>query len=210
MLTQQSHPKLWLLFQYFFGANKDKKRIVFSYLENNQKILEIGCSLGVVAKEFIRQPSVQYLGIDIDQNAINYCSLNLASAHMRFENISLRDLIANGEKFDYVIFANILHHVDDVLAIELIGDSKEVLQNGGKILFMEPDTLHGDESFLMKQLYKLERGEYRRSLGNLISMISDANLEIIEAKSCFNSIGMLPMLKCGRIIEILARNPVNL
>jgi len=209
MLTQQSHPKLWLLFQYFFGGNKDKKRIVFSYLGNKRKILEIGCSLGVVAKEFIEQPSVQYLGIDIDQNAINYCSMNLSRSHMRFENISLRDLVAKGEKFDYVIFANILHHVDDVLAIELMGDSKELLQNGGRILFMEPDTLHGDENFLMRQLYKLERGEYRRPLKNLTGMISDAKLEIIEAKSSYNSIGILPMLNCGRIIEILAKNPDN-
>jgi 2-polyprenyl-3-methyl-5-hydroxy-6-metoxy-1,4-benzoquinol methylase len=202
-LTQQSHPKLWLLFQKFFGATHDKQRLAMSFLANHLTVLEIGCSLGVVSAAFSKKHGIEYLGIDIDEQAIAYAKKRFsANLHMNFSAKSLESLVNSGQQFDYVLFANILHHVDDKMALQLLTQAARAVAEGGVIVLMEPDILHAEDGLLIKTLYALERGEYRRSLSHLISLAREAGINLSEAATHDISIGLLPGIVCGHMLVL--------
>lgn len=199
-LSQQSHPRLWLLFQHFFGATRDKRLIAISNLSKHHSVLEIGCSLGVVSSAFTKIKNISYLGVDIDDQAIQFAKKKFSSfTHMEFANISLEELALTERKFDYVLFANILHHVDDGDAYELLKQAVRVLNQGGTMVIMEPDILGKEDSFLVKMLYRLERGLYRRPLDKLLSLVSKAGIAVGTVNTKNVSIGLLPGIVCGRM-----------
>lgn len=201
--TQQSHPKLWLIFHAMFGAPRDKKRIALSYLLGRKSILEIGCSLGVVADAFREHASVRYLGIDIDEQAIRHAqSRFVAFPHMKFEARSLESVSAEGLRFDYVLFGNILHHVNDDLAKLLLQQAINTVSKDGLIVIMEPDIQHPEDGPLLRFLYELERGEYRRPLGELVKLAEGAGIRLVRAERQTISIGLLPGIVGGRMLVL--------
>ena len=202
-LTQQSHPRLWLAFQALFGATRDKRRIATAHLGNHRSVLEIGCSLGLVSQAFSRLPDIRYLGIDIDAQAIAHAQARFAGfPHMAFAAQSLDSLVEQGRTFDYVLFANILHHVDDALAHSLLSAAAKTVADAGVIVLMEPDILHAGDGPLIRALYRLERGEYRRPLPSLIALAEGAGIRIREARTRDIAIGLLPGVACGHMLVI--------
>ena len=63
-------------------------------------------------------------GVDIDQSAIAIAQRRFATqGNFRFEAVPVEELAKRGERFDYVVIAGMLHHVDDQTAIEIIRSS---------------------------------------------------------------------------------------
>lgn len=202
-LTQQSYPRLWLVFQALFGATRDKQRIALSFLSGRKQVLEIGCSLGVVSAVFREKASICYLGIDIDEQAIRYAQKRFeAYPHMQFATQSLEALVKSGRRFDYVLFANILHHVDDELATVLLRYAFKAMSGAGVIVLMEPDVLHPDDGLLVRALYQLERGQFRRPLKDLIALAEGVGIRITEAGVQDISIGLLPGIIGGHMLVL--------
>lgn len=202
-LNQQSHPQLWLAFQVLFGATRDKQRIALSFLSGRKRILEIGCSLGVVSAAFRQHTSAQYLGIDIDEQAIRHAQSRFASyTHMKFATQSLATLVAEGMRFDYVLFANILHHVDDESAQDLLRQAVSTVAENGVIVLMEPDVLQPQDGLLIRGLYRLERGQYRRPLDALATLAEEAGIRLAEVGRHDISIGLLPGVVGGRLLVL--------
>jgi len=202
-LTQQSHPRLWLAFQATFGATRDKRDIALSFLQDRERVLEIGCSLGVVAEAFRDRTSVRYLGIDIDEQAIRQVRERFESSpHMEFLAQSLQDLVRQGRRFDYVLFANILHHVDDEMASNLLRQAAAAVDTNGIIVLMEPDVLHARDGWLVRFLYRLERGQYRRPIQELVRLATDAGIRLARAETRDISIGLLPGFVGGHMLVL--------
>ena len=123
-LPQERFPKLWSLFQTIFGATREKKRLALKYLGDHKNVIEIGCSVGVPGRAFAEVPGLMYLGIDIDPQAIEHAKARFArEKNLSFSTETIRELGDKGRTFDYVLFANILHHVDDPTAVNLISRS---------------------------------------------------------------------------------------
>lgn len=202
-LTQQSHPRLWLAFQAVFGATRDKRAIALSFLQGRKSVLEIGCSLGVVAEAFRRKDSVRYLGIDIDEQAIEQARERFKSyTHMEFLAQSLDQLVQQGRRFDYVLFANILHHVDDDLAGVLLKQAASAVGTNGVIVLMEPDVLHPQDGWLVRLLYRLERGQYRRPVEDLAKLAKEAGIHLAQSDTRDISIGLLPGIVGGHMLVL--------
>jgi 2-polyprenyl-3-methyl-5-hydroxy-6-metoxy-1,4-benzoquinol methylase len=200
-LSQQNYPRLWLLFQYVFGAVRDKRRMATMHLNDHISVLEIGCSLGIVSAAFAPLSHTDFLGIDIDEQAIAIARRRFARyKHMKFSTSSLEDLASRQETFDYVIFANILHHVDDQLAVSLLRTASQVLKQGGTMFTMEPDLADERDSLYMKFLYKLEKGQYRRNQKHLLELIREAGVHVQSATFENISIGLLPGVVAGRML----------
>jgi len=200
-LTQERFPKLWLLFQSIFGATREKKRLALKYLGDHRNVIEIGCSLGVLGRAFAGVPNLRYLGIDIDRQAIEHAKLRFADhENLSFSTQTMRELSDQGRTFDYVLFANILHHVDDATAIDLIRDAARLVAPGGTMVIIEPDILRPDDSLLVCSLYKLERGRFRRPPDGYERLIQYAGLRPTEFSSEDVSIDTLPGLTCGHLL----------
>lgn len=202
-LSQSNFPRLWLLFQYLVGGTADKRRLAAMYYTEQKKVLEIGCSVGNVSEIFSKFKQAEFTGIDIDDNALNYARKRLGSLpNFKFRNIALSDLAKTGEKFDYILFANILHHVDDKTALALLNDARLLLSSGATLIVMEPEKIRDDYNLIFKLFYKLEKGEFRRHKNELTNLIIAAGLSIKTCSDILVSPDSLPFLKVGRITLI--------
>lgn len=201
LLTQENFPRLWLLFQRIFGGTRAKRRLGLAHLGAHKTVLEIGCSVGLVSEVFAKQKGISFLGIDIDAGAIDFAKRRLAHlSQLEFECIGLEELAEAGRRFDYVLFANILHHTDDDVSVALLRDAARLVAPGGSMVLMEPDILREGDSFLIRQLYKLEKGQYRRSPEGYRALIDAAGLECLSMRSEDVSIDTLPGITCGHLL----------
>lgn len=200
-LTQERFPKLWLLFQALFGATREKKRLALKHLGGHKSVIEVGCSLGVLAPAFAAVPGVRYLGVDIDPQAIEHAKARFAGEKdLSFSTQTMRELGDQGRTFDYVLFANILHHVDDPTAVDLLRDASRLVAPGGTMVVIEPDVLRPDDSLLVRSLYKLERGLFRRPPAGYERLMHEAGVRPTEFSSEDVSIDTLPGLTCGHLL----------
>lgn len=172
LLSQNRFPALWRLFQYWIGGTVDKRRLCLQYYGGQGRVLEVGCSLGNIAKAFTRFHDVDYTGIDIDPVVIDYARRDFNRwKNFRFLSTDLREFAASAKPFDYILFAGILHHVDDQLAHELLQAASSLLAGTGKLVIVDPLLVRKEDSWLLHQYVKLEQGEYLRSGGNMLGLL---------------------------------------
>lgn len=99
------------------GWGRIVNRMVQQKKSASTSILDVGCGGGDVAA-FVAEKinrkgiSVSVTAIDTDVRAIRFCAENRPSA-IRFENLSLSEMLKNGESFDYLISNHVLHHIPD-------------------------------------------------------------------------------------------------
>jgi cyclopropane fatty-acyl-phospholipid synthase-like methyltransferase len=178
ILTQTNFPRLWLLFQRWIGGTKDKQAIALSGYAGQINILEIGCSVGNVADAFRSLPGISYTGIDIDGNAIAVARQRFAGTAFRFLEESVEEHARTGQRYDYILVAGMLHHVDDATAMNILRQTQALIQSGGNILIYDPVTLTSSDPRYMHWFYKLEQGKFMRSHADTEVLIRNAGLHI--------------------------------
>jgi SAM-dependent methyltransferase len=154
-----------------------------------------------LAPAFSDVPGLQYLGIDIDPQAIEHAKARFSyRANVTFSTQTMRELGEQGQSFDYVLFANILHHVDDATAVALIRDAAKLVGPGGEMVVIEPDILRPDDSLFVRSVYRLERGQYRRPPAGYERLMHEAGAQPTEFSSEDVSMDILPGLTCGHLL----------
>jgi len=133
-------------------ANKTDKGI---------KILDIGCSTGVLIEGLNKLTSAEIFGIDVSDNAINACR----------EGGLINTRVMNGEKldfenstFDVVIASDSLEHIkDDQKALK---EWYRVLKNQGKLIIFVPAfmALWSEHDNLSNHFRRYHRNELRLML----------------------------------------------
>ena len=103
------------------------------------KILEIGCGLGVTAHQIARKTGADVLGTDlcapfIEQARAKFQAPNLSYDVLNFNNVSSWE----GRSFDGAVGNGILHHLYYHLDEALL-NIKSLLNPGGRIVFLEPN-----------------------------------------------------------------------
>jgi tRNA (mo5U34)-methyltransferase len=108
-----------------------------------QKVLDIGCNAGFYSFALARR-GASVLGIDHDPHYLHQAGwaaerLGLQDA-VRFENRTVYDLAAVGERFDLIVFMGVLYHLRyPLLALDLVADHLDGL------LVLQTLTLPGEE-----------------------------------------------------------------
>lgn len=200
-----------MLFQRLFGGTEDKKRLATMYYDGQKKVLEIGCSVGNVSEVFTQYEHVRFTGIDIDSNALKHAKKRLARwTNFEFKNVSLSDLAKSGEKFDYVLFANILHHVDDKTALDLLKEARLLLSEDSTLIVMEPEKIKDGYNLIYRFFYMLEKGEFRRHKNDLQGLITKAGLNVKKTSDVVVHPDSLPSLKVGVISMFITKNNCRL
>jgi len=182
ILTQSNFPRLWLLFQQLIGGTKDKQSLALSAWNGQRQILEIGCSVGNIADAFRFLPGISYTGIDIDSNVINVARQRFVGTEFRFLNESVQDHARGKLRYDYILVAAMLHHVDDMMAIDILRATQSLSSSGGTVLIYDPDTLTPSDPALVRWYYKLERGKFRRPHTESEALIRSAGLHIRDKR----------------------------
>lgn len=153
----------------------------------SKKILEIGCGTGYVAYRIAQQTNMQVTGSDLCKPFIEEATEKYRLPNLFFEVLDFNEAAANvHNRFDYIIGNGILHHLyynlDAVFAT-----FKLILNEGGKIIFMEPNIYNPYVAaiFKNKKLRKwanLEPDEMAFSKSFILQKLQDAAFKNINVK----------------------------
>ena len=183
-LNQSRFPRLWLLFQRLIGGSKDKQALALSALSmiggQKKHILEIGCSVGNIADAFRSLPHIRYTGIDIDQSVIEVAQSRFAGTEFQFLHESMEEHILKKMRYDYILVAGMLHHVDDKTALEILKQTMPLSKPETIILVYDPATLDKTDPFYMHWFYKLEQGQFMRDEKSTEKLITAAGMTICK------------------------------
>ncbi len=114
---------------------KEKFTQVSKFIQENSKILDIGCNNGKI-KDFLKNPF--YYGIDIDEELIS--ELVKKGIKAKQADLNKNELPFKNEKFDFILLLDVLEHI--VNPQKLLLDSKKRLKKDGKIIVSLPNDYH--------------------------------------------------------------------
>lgn len=122
------------------------------------QVLEIGCDCGANLLEVKKHyPNARLYGVELNAAAAGIAG---GLADVRRANIEDRDLDFNGEKFDYIMFGDVLEHLRDPAGT--IRYCRTLLNSGGRIIACIPNLMHYS---VMKELL---RGNFTYSDNGLL------------------------------------------
>lgn len=193
LLSQSRFPKLWLLMQRVIGGNASKQALATEYYRNQSRVLEIGCSVGNISEAFLKYPEITFTGIDIDEKALAVAQQRFQDAgNFKFSLRSLQELSRAGERFDYVLFAGMLHHVDDETAELLLRDALSCTAVDGTIVIYEPEAVRDQDGYFFRLFYALfEQGAYLRSRDALEQLVTRAGVKLARIEDRMVSPGIV-------------------
>jgi 2-polyprenyl-3-methyl-5-hydroxy-6-metoxy-1,4-benzoquinol methylase len=192
---------LWRLFQYCVGGTVDKRRLSMMKYRGQKRVLEVGCSVGNISRAFQTVPEIEYTGIDIDPVVIDYARKAFSSLPgFRFLCMDLCDFAASSdERFDYLLFAGVLHHVDDETCLRMLRAVWPLMADDGTLVIVDPVMPTSEDSWFMHWFLKLEQGEHVRrdaDVRGLVRSVVGFQLEEVE----IHYVGATPVSvpKCAR------------
>ena len=178
---QQAYEQTYHRFEsghwWFLGRRHILRALVAQEgVDRQSRILEIGCSAGLLMKELQADGFGQVKGIDISPDAIALCrSAGLDAFLMDAQKVELP-----GETFDIIIASDVLEHLAD--EDEAVQYWKRLLKPGGLLVIFVPAFMllwgHHDEAnkhhrryrrqqlvkLLVSSGFKIERSSYWNSL----------------------------------------------
>lgn len=192
-LTQSRFPRLWLLMQNMIGGNACKQALATEHYRGQKRVLEIGCSVGNISDAFCVFPDVDFMGIDIDPHAIDLAKQRFRNRpNFSFSLNSLKELSQQGKNFDYVLFAGMLHHVNDHDGLRLLRDAVKCTASGGQLVIYEPEALKSSDNWFLRFFYAhFEQGVFLRSREDLLRLVEQAGITLQSVEDRMVSPGIV-------------------
>jgi len=173
-----NNPIIYEFTQNFLSSN-GHKRIWDLYCSpndwlKNTKVLDIGCGTGLLLK-YVRE-EFEYIGYDIDQTYINFASKRFKGRPLTdfrckyFDAVEAQSLVDT--QIDLIYAFGLLHHCSDTEAKHLFEICYSVLNNGGKIITVDPCKLE-NQYFLARYLINRDRGQNIRYPHQYLSLAKD-------------------------------------
>ena len=173
--------------------------------DRDLNVLEIGCDCGATLLEIKnRFPNANVFGLEISEPAVEIASV---FADTRAGNIEDEDLPFD-EKFDYIIFGDVLEHLHNPLrTIEYV---TSVLKPEGRILACIPNVMHISviEELLKGNFTYSENGLLDKThihmftYNEILRMFTDANYTIREIFGVPGSISEMQKGLINRLLEL--------
>ena len=176
-------PIIWRLFRFvldvFFGVYRKRISILkkWGVLENSPSVLDVGCGMG----QFSAITDGKYLGIDLSEKYINQARRNTVGQNKKFMVGDVSELVLMNRKFDTVLMADIVHHLDETTVSSLLKSASKLAKDN--IIIMEP--LKEQTNLLGKFILGHDRGGYVRNHEQLLQLITKDGLKIHESKEIY-------------------------
>lgn len=169
MRTILAFPTIYRLFTNIVGGDA-RSFCVEKYIRpgDGDKTLDIGCGTADILSYL---PSVQYVGMDMNQAYIN-------SAKRRFGNSGkfLTEKVNKGAinelslfDFDIVLATGVLHHLNDDEARQLFELARSALKAGGRLITLDGCYVEG-QSWLTRFILSRDRGKYVRTRDQYVGL----------------------------------------
>ena len=114
-------------------------------LDQESKVLDLGCGAGRISEYIQQKTDCDYLGIDYANKPIKYANIRnkdnhkLNFIHMDFNNLKLKDM-----SFDAVIAIDTIYFATDLE--KLVKKIKSLLNPGGKLLIFSTEMIGTEDS----------------------------------------------------------------
>lgn len=168
----------------YIGPRDDIVKLIPNGIE---KVLDVGCSTGVLGESIKRKNSAEVTGIEVDNDMADVAKEKLDRVVVGdIENISLLDYFSPNY-FDCIIFADVLEHLRD--GWKVLAKSVNLLSENGIIIASVPNVRHYSTIFslIFRGIWPYrERGIHDQThlrfftLKNIEEMFRDAALEITK------------------------------
>jgi len=150
-----------------------------------KKVLEIGCGTGYLSYVIASKTKMQVLGSDLCVPFIEGAKEKYLLPNLNFDVLDFNKAAETvTQKFDYIIGNGILHHLYYHLDAALLA-FKKILNDGGKIVFMEPNiynpyvaTIFKNKTF--RKWARLEPDEMAFSRSFIAEKLQAAGFKNIE------------------------------
>ena len=96
------------------------------------KLLDFGCGNGQEVSQYLIQDGVQYVGVDMHAPSRDY-----ATRHFGRENAVFLESIPAGERFDLIVYADVLEHLENPAT--LLAEHRELLADDGVMVASIPN-----------------------------------------------------------------------
>lgn len=110
---------------------------IVNLIQNNSKVLDIGCSTGYLGEKLIKEKNCEVIGIESNHESV----LEARQIYKKvYWNKSTLDAVVLDEPkkyFDYIIFADILEHT--INPDRILVNFKSYLRDDGKIVISLPN-----------------------------------------------------------------------
>jgi|GEM_PF-4547552 SAM-dependent methyltransferase len=175
------NPVAWDLSRYLLDLTCGlyKKRNLYlrnlRIFKDNPSVLDIGCGTGL----FANITNGYYVGIDSDVHSINRAQRKQYNNKKIFRCVDLNTLQEEGEMFDVVLIADVLHHLNDQECDKLFKTTAKITR---KYLVSFDAVLKKDLSVLQKWFVRHDKGEYFRYLDDFNRLFCDGGFNIVEYK----------------------------
>jgi methionine biosynthesis protein MetW len=118
----------------------DAKEIIYNKIKSNKKVLDLGCWTGRLGEKLINEKKCNVVGVDINKEALAIAAKRLNNTFSSDLN-NPEELLSNiNQKFDYIIFADVLEHLkspkDILKAIQIL------LKPNGEIIISLPNIAY--------------------------------------------------------------------
>lgn len=114
----------------------------------DKRVLDVGCWKGDLGRALMER-GCQVSGVDIDEDAAEVARKHLHEVVVAdLERTSLSSCFP-GQTFDTIVFADVLEHVMDPLAV--LSDAKNLLAPGGFVVLSIPNVTHGSVRLALLQ-----------------------------------------------------------
>lgn len=151
----------------------------------DKKVLEIGCGTGYVSHYIATNTNMQIIGSDLCRPFIDAANEKYVASNLSYEVLDFNDAASSiHNKFDYIVGNGILHHLYHNLS-EVFITFKDLLNIGGKIIFMEPNIYNPYiaaifKNKVLRKWAKLEPDEMAFSKSFIDQKLQAANFKNID------------------------------
>lgn len=102
-------------------------------------ILDYGCGIGKITSILVREfPQSNIYGFDVSKESM----LVAKKENAELKNIYFMDELSEKQKYDFIIAANVFHHIEPNERINAMNKIKNLLKSSGKIIIFEHNPLN--------------------------------------------------------------------
>lgn len=120
-----------------FAWHDQKFAAVAARLGRTRRLLDIGCGPGTFIGNYA--PGIEAIGTDLSPSQIAYANGKYASPIHQFTTRTVGDLRRAGERFDTVTIIEVIEHIAEADAIDLLTEVRQVLADDGTLILTTPN-----------------------------------------------------------------------